>query len=155
MPKKVKVPIIGEIESQTGKVRYYQQEIVLELTGNILGKKNYYRRGRGSSFYKPDKIRVFEEDILWQIKGQLANYKKIELPFKSSVEVSMHFIVKNKRADLDNKFTALLDLLKTAGIIKDDSLKYVVSGHFEGRRGKLEQTQIIVREINLKNNLIC
>ena len=129
-------------------------EVILDLDfgkTSIPSKKNQYRRGRGKSFYKPDEIIEFEEDALIQIKEKIAKQKIRNLPFRNPVKIEMFFICDSFRADLDNKFTTIQDLLVWAGILTNDNLLIVRKGYFEGIKVKGEnKVKIIVNEINEK-----
>ncbi len=121
-------------------------EIILELNNlKIPAKKNNYKSVKGH-WYKPKEILLFEETILYELKMQMKKYK-IEFPFKNPVEITMFFECDSERADLDNKFTTLQDILKKVGIIKDDNLKWVSKGTFEGIKGKTNQTKIYISEV--------
>ena len=75
----------------------------------------------------------WQSSAIWQIKQQKRNL------FVNPVrlEVIVYFGT-NVRADLDNRITSILDMLKEAMVIQDDKWQYVPEIHAkaEYRKGK-------------------
>ncbi|QIG74570.1 holliday junction resolvase RusA-like protein [Rhizobium phage RHph_Y25] len=66
------------------------------------------------------RYREWTNEALWMIKAQKPQ------KFAGEVSISIGLVAPDKRArDLDNLFKGLLDVLVKAGVIKDDSQKYV------------------------------
>lgn len=107
--------------------------IELILTGNIPSKKNSRVNTRsGRSFPSADFMR-WQSSAIWQIKQQ--KRKLFVNPVR--LEVIVYFGT-NVQADLDNRVTSILDMLKEAMVIQDDKWQYVPEIHAkaEYRKGK-------------------
>ena len=63
------------------------------------------------------------DKLAWEIKQQ-ANGVKFKEPVHISVVLGKY---QNKKGDLDNILKTILDAIVKAGVIKDDSQKYIVS----------------------------
>ncbi len=79
--------------------------------------------------------------LLWQFKGQKRPLK----PLTGAIGTTFNFIQKMRRGDLDNKITAILDLLQKAEIIKND--KDVCSIGAERNWGDEDKVEISVWKI--------
>jgi len=96
--------------------------IELTLDGVVPSKKNgYRRRGNGAGMYIPEQMRADIDALV--IQAQAARHKlDLESIEGRKVHVHLQFTVPDERKDLDNMHTTVLDVLQTAGIIKNDRL---------------------------------
>lgn len=88
----------------------------LRLVGHVPSKKNLYRRRRGGGMYKTRETNALLAPLLLQIR---AAWKR---PPLKSASVHAFFNVLDGRADLDNKFTCLQDLLVSGGVLENDNI---------------------------------
>jgi len=87
------------------------------LMGNVPSKKNSYtpRKG-GKGFFKGKELVAQLEALMWQIPLYCRDLKLVH------PHITMQFTVPNGLSDRDNKVTTVLDLLKSAGVIWNDSI---------------------------------
>lgn len=104
-------------------------ETKIVLKGSVPSLKNskniVFNRATGKPF-----IMANERVKLWQNAAslQLAKYKT-KRPYQSRVVISMMFYYPdNRRHDLDNSSSTVLDQLVRANILKDDSWQFVKIG---------------------------
>lgn len=96
----------------------------LILKGNVPSQKNskqiFRNRATGKPFITSSVlVKQWQTNCLWQLKG----IKPIE---KYPVCVNLLFFYdSNRRHDLDNGAAGVMDILVKAGILEDDSTKYV------------------------------
>lgn len=93
---------------------------VIRIIGHIPAKKNNWRPIRGRIV--PTKAREIEPLIL----AAMSQWRR---PPLGRVAVRATFWLARHAGDLDNKFTTLLDVLTSAGVIVDDSVRHVPSQH--------------------------
>ena len=110
-------------------------KIELTLLGQVLSQKNQksiaYNRSTGKPFIMSNKaVKEWQnhEDV------QLLKYR-IKGPLSGRQEISIIFYMKdNRRRDLDNLLTSVLDSLVRANILEDDSWQHpIVTGKQIGR----------------------
>lgn len=103
------------------------KEITFILSGQVVPKKNsrqlFYKNGRminiPSKRYQEWHNDAMRQIIVWKIPRLKPNYK-----------ISYSFWFKDKRPhDLDNVIASMNDLLKDAGVIKDDDGKILTELH--------------------------
>lgn len=94
-------------------------EVSFFLPGIVPTKKNGKHSWRGRVVIDPDKKKVLGDFEL------LARSRWRGRPALTQAEVKMLFYVSHERADLDGGQTSLLDILKQAGVIVNDSMKHV------------------------------
>lgn len=85
------------------------------LKGKIPSKKNLWKRSRNGMYLDKD-ARADLDALLWQFKGQ----KRPAKPLSGAIGVTFNFVQAMRRGDMDNKITAILDLLQKSEIIKND-----------------------------------
>lgn len=120
--------------------------MVIKLAGRIISKKNskrFFRHGRRVIPVSSRAYQTFEARALSQLTG----YKTIEPPY----DVHVDFYIKGAyRADGDNLYTSILDVLQKAGIITDDL--YIMRGSWEKYPSVPEWgTTIIINRYKGKN----
>jgi Holliday junction resolvase RusA-like endonuclease len=89
----------------------------LKINGHVPSKKNLWKRRRGGGMYLATKDAAAIEGLLWQVKSQWQNTGPLWKP-----RISATFFVVDGRSDLDNKWTAVQDVLVAAGVIANDSI---------------------------------
>jgi Holliday junction resolvase RusA-like endonuclease len=92
----------------------------ITLFGQVPGKKNRYsptvnKKTGKAMFIKDSKLQKELDDLLVQIPGELRNLR-LESP-----DIEVELTVPNGRADRDNIFTSLLDVLVQARVLRNDS----------------------------------
>ena len=113
------------------------QSLTLVLWGFIPSKKNLYR-SHGSRRFKDAKLSKQIEDLEWQITGQAGNIAPFIRP-----AIKAHFVCKDYRSDLDNKWTCIQDALVSTGLLKDDNLKHLCGPIvITGTKGEPERVTI-------------
>lgn len=115
------------------------------IKGNCPSKKNKYRQGKGH-WYKPDDVVSFIDSAIIQIKEQLSEFKRKDLPLKGKIEVKMIFEIKGRDKDLDNLIVTINDMLQSAGIIEND--KQIVKIRAIKEKEKEDKVFIIVEKID-------
>lgn len=96
------------------------------ILGSVPSQKNSKQIFINKRTNKPfitssNNVKAWQESALWQLK----KYKPLE---EYPVEITMVFYHKdNRRKDLDNSCSGVLDILVKAAILKDDSCKFVPS----------------------------
>jgi len=126
-----------------------KRQLIFEVEGNCVVKKNQYkytRKGGKSWGYKPKNVVDFIDSALWQIKGELGKYKKIELPICNDVSVHLMFDIEHRDKDGDGMQTTIWDILVKAGVIKDDKL-VTQWGGIKSRKQPKDLVQIFVKEL--------
>ena len=90
---------------------------VLTIKGFIPSKKNQYKAGRGR-IYIPEDVKVRLLDIESQLRRQWHPRARVRHP-----NVLYRLVTHTDRQDKDNMVTTVLDCMKKAGVIVDDSIK--------------------------------
>lgn len=106
----------------------------LDLTyrGIVYSKKNnknivVNRRTGRPQIISNQRVREMEAAMAREFQAQAAK-AKWEANADTTYEVSIFIWTKDRtRRDLDNQATSILDALVAAGVIPDDSMKYVIS----------------------------
>lgn len=115
----------------------------IEIQGTIPGKKNnklLVKRGnRTIPITKPE-----IQARLNEIKGQMAGNKYSGV-YPVTVEI-MFWLVDNRRRDLDNMASSVLDCLVESGVIVDDSTKCVCDLILVARHGESSRICIEISE---------
>ena len=91
----------------------------LTIEGPVPSKKNAYSRSKSGRMFKNKALQAKIDAIVIQIQAQ---YKGKPLMRPS---ISVHFVCKDQRSDLDNKYTCLQDCLVLAGVLDDDNLNHL------------------------------
>ena len=86
---------------------------------SLLAKKNLYRHAGGANVYIPNEVR----EVLLDIEQSLREQFGMTLP-AIHPRVTFRFFVNSNLKDRDNLKTTLLDCMKNAGLIVDDSIAY-------------------------------
>lgn len=90
----------------------------LSINGPIPAKKNRWHRSKsGGMYFDQGGITAQIAAITWQLKAQWQT-APAENP-----RIDIKFRCKDKRGDIDNKLSTLLDCMVHAGVIKNDNLK--------------------------------
>lgn len=114
----------------------------LTIHGPIPAKKNRWHRGKGGRMYydRPEVAGQIES-----ITHQLAVLWRRD-PI-SGATVDIIFYCKDRRGDLDNMLTTLLDCMKTAGVIVDDNLLHLPGPvTYRGVKDAEARTSIVITE---------
>ena len=88
----------------------------LTIKGHVPSKKNLWKRRRGGGLYIASADAKELESLLWQVKGQWS-WGPLHRP-----SIYARFFVLDGRSDLDNKWTAVQDVLVAAGVLTNDSI---------------------------------
>jgi Holliday junction resolvase RusA-like endonuclease len=91
--------------------------LTLNLKGHVPSKKNSYRPKKGGKgFYKDDRLQAELDRLAMQIPGEFRDLNLI------SPAISFTFTYTKANWDRDNAVTALLDILVSMSVIKNDNL---------------------------------
>jgi Holliday junction resolvase RusA-like endonuclease len=112
--------------------------LTFTIYGHVPGKKNAYAQTASGRRYKPKDIAKQINDLVIQIKSFTGNIEPLIRP-----RISTMFYCRDLRPDLDGKYVTLQDCLVTAGILRQDNLKYVDNFSVRGEVDKDER--VIVR----------
>lgn len=112
----------------------------LSISGPVPSKKNRYRYSQRGG-YVPAEIAQQLETLAWELYRQWGNRKPIEY-----ASVFVRFFVPDGKADLDNKYTAVQDLLVKAGVLRNDSISRVRSFACEAVIASSERALIEITE---------
>lgn len=103
----------------------------LIILGPTPAKKNRWHRGKNGGMYFDQTARNKMQEgsiteqiaaLTWQARSQWGARPPLIHPAMTLV-----FYVKDQRGDLDNMLSTTLDILKVAGVLRDDNMK-----HFKG-----------------------
>lgn len=99
----------------------------LVIHGNVKQKKNnkrvVYNKKTGKPFIMTDKTTSdYIKDAIKQLKDQFVGLKISGYPI--NVQMSFYYGTRHRK-DIDNSATTILDCMKEAGVIEDDSVDYV------------------------------
>lgn len=121
-------------------------EVSFFLPSDVPGKKNSRMMTRGRLITDPTMQRQLAALTL------MARARWAGRPALTDAEVSLQFLVSHKRRDLDNTAASVMDVLKDAGCIKNDSMKHV---------RRIEASFLLVRpgdegvEVSLRGEVKC
>ena len=110
----------------------YKPTLELTYRGVVYSKKNsksivVNRRTRRPQIISNQRVREMEAAMAREFEAQAAK-AEWEANTDTTYEVSIFIWTKDRtRRDLDNQATSILDALVAAGVIPDDSMKYVIS----------------------------
>lgn len=92
----------------------------LELVGNVPSKKNQRINLRSGVSIPSAKFSAWQTDALWQVKQQTRQrfFKPV------AIDITIYFATQ-RRADLDNRVTSILDMLVESLVLSDDSWQMV------------------------------
>jgi hypothetical protein len=94
---------------------------LLVIPGFVPAKKNLWRHGKGKQMYfAKDGVGAQIEALTWECKRAWVPNPPAMLP-----KMWFVFYCKDLMSDIDNKLTTLLDILKVAGVIHNDNLKFL------------------------------
>lgn len=96
-------------------------EYVIRLRGHVPSKKNRWSRSAKGGMHIPKEIAAEIDGLILQAKSQ---WKSSPL---ESAELRAGFVVRDGRSDLDNKVTAVQDILVKAGVLRNDSIAHLWS----------------------------
>lgn len=88
----------------------------LVLLGHTPSKKNLWKRGKSGRMYIDDEVKDQLTTLTLQAQSQWRQ------PPVRHPDMQITFYVRDKRGDRDNKATAILDLLRDAGVIVNDNI---------------------------------
>ena len=100
-----------------------------------------YRRSRNGGMFINADLKADLDALLWQFKGQKRPLK----PLEGAIALRLMFTQKTKRGDIDNKITALLDILQKAEIIKNDKDVSIINA--EREYGKEDKVELVICEL--------
>lgn len=119
------------------------QILHLKIDGRIPSTKNNRRNFRRTSLPS-------ERATQWQetAASQILQYRGMKIA-KSDIQFEF-WMPDNRKTDLDNKVTSLLDLLKNLEVIKDDSWQCVPSIYAccRGISKEMPRVEIWIKELN-------
>ena len=94
-------------------------EVSLKLTGHVPAKKNLWKRSKRGVY--------IDKDVAAQIQSltvQAASQWRQRDP-AIHPDVTVQFYVKDRRSDMDNKWTTIADCLRHAGVVRNDNVKWL------------------------------
>lgn len=99
----------------------------LTITGNVPSQKNRkvisVNRATGRPFLRShESVKVWQESALIQLQQQFKGFVVTDYPINLNIIIWWD---NNRRHDLDNGLSTIMDALAAAGVIEDDSTKYV------------------------------
>jgi len=109
----------------------------LKIDGRVPSKKNS-RKSVGRFTVASDQYRNWASAAgaqIMQHKGKMLDKVEIQMQF---------YFPDNRRADLDNKVTSVLDLLKDMQIIKDDSWQCVPAFHAQSMGVDKKNARVLI-----------
>jgi len=101
------------------RIPWTRETVVLKLRGDTPSKKNRLRPRKGpgkGKMYDPA-VKAVMDGLHWQVKAQWGDRPPVRHP------ALQFWIYAVERKDRDGIVTTLLDVLKTAGVLVDDSIK--------------------------------
>lgn len=117
----------------------------MTLRGPIPSKKNLYRRGARGGMYIPKGVKALLDSLQIQAQAQWGGRAPLTKP-----DIRVELSLTSLRSDPDNKLTALLDVLRNAGVIVNDNAKRIgtvsVSANM-APRSDFEERAVIVLEV--------
>jgi Holliday junction resolvase RusA-like endonuclease len=116
----------------------------LEFRGPVPSKKNRLRRSRNGGIFREAGATEEINELLRQASLQW----KRKPPIEHVVGIAATFYVRNGKADADNKYTTLQDVLVKAGVIRNDSIARVPAFSVSTERADEERTEV---EIAVEN----
>ena len=127
----------------------YKRQIILEIKGNCIVKKNQYkytRKGGKSWGYKPKNVVDYIDSALLQLEVQIRKYQKTSLPIYGDVAVYLWFDIMGKDKDIDGMTTTIYDILQKAEVIKNDN-QITDDGHHKERNQPEDVVRILIQEL--------
>jgi hypothetical protein len=113
--------------------------VTIELLGHIPGKKNLLRRSRNGGLHRDAEVTAQIDDLVLQAACQWRRRTPLEHP-----RIVAEFYVRDRRGDLDNKWTTVQDVLVRAGVLRNDNLAHLRGPvTFSGRVDQRER--VVVR----------
>ena len=109
----------------------------LTFTGKCPTKKNSKHAWKGRVVIDPE-IRERLEALLWQAREQWCG----KAPIETVESIRAWFYVPHYRADMDGKFTTLLDILTKARVIRNDNMACVRHTEQFGARDPNERSVV-------------
>lgn len=99
----------------------------LVISGNVPSQKNRkiisVNRATGRPFLRShESVKVWQESALIQLQQQFKGFVVTDYPINLNIIIWWD---NNRRHDLDNGLSTIMDALAAAGVIEDDSTKYV------------------------------
>lgn len=99
----------------------------LTVTGNVPSQKNRkiisVNRATGRPFLRSaPQVKEWQASALIQLQQQFKGFVVTDYPINLNIVV---YYDNNRRHDLDNALSTVMDALAAAGVIEDDSTKYV------------------------------
>ena len=99
----------------------------LTITGNVPSQKNRkiisVNRATGRPFLRSaDSVKIWQQSALIQLQQQFKGFVVTDYPINLNIVV---YYDNKRRHDLDNALGTVMDALTAAGVIEDDSTKYV------------------------------
>ncbi len=99
----------------------------LVIPGNVPSQKNSkeisVNRATGKRFVRSnDRVLAWKDMAIVSLRMQFKDYKVVGYPIKC---VLVFYFDNFRRHDLDNAASGVMDALVAAGVIEDDSVKYV------------------------------
>lgn len=112
------------------------------LHGTIPAKKNNRINTKSGRSFPSRRYSEWHEQASLEILSQkIAHFNKVR------ISVAFEFRT-NRRTDLDNKLSSILDLFQDLGIIEDDRWQVVPEIVLQARLGKEDLTTITLEEID-------
>lgn len=111
----------------------------IAIKGRVPAKKNNWRPRKGGGIYCS--VDHDLDPLLFQVQSQWKR-KPLERAIVSAV-----FTVPNGKADLDNMYTTLQDLLVKGGVIRNDSIARVAAFSAKAVVGKVAGVRVEIAEV--------
>lgn len=92
---------------------------------------NAYATSRGR-WYKPPKIKAWEDEALWEIKKQWNTYGNQRMLGDVAVMIDWHIV---RERDVDGAIKPILDIFERAGVYKNDSqVQMVIARKYKSKK---------------------
>lgn len=124
-----------------------KNQLTITLQGQVPSQKNsktiaYNRATRKPFIMSNQNVKDWQNIAALQLRQY-----QINEPLKGRQELSIMFYVKdNRRRDLDNMLTTVQDALVKAGILEDDSWKYLKIGYIDAQLDTVNPRAEIILE---------
>lgn len=133
---------LGEAEAQDGAAEGRVRTETLSLTGHVPSKKNNYRRTRSGGLMVDPEIQSHINALVDEARLKWGKRQ----PFKKAI-IAADFYVRDRRADLDNKYVTLSDVLVKAGVLANDNINCVRSFTAVALVEKREGVRVTLSEV--------